>query len=249
VNGFFDPVVEAPFVMFSLPHLASVLLCGMLMIGMFVYRKQIRANPRLKNALRYSIAAVLIVLEGGLHIWYAVVGVWDARDSLPLELCSISLLLSIVMLFTRSRLLYQLMLFAGIGGAMQAVLTPNLYYPFPHFRFFHFFLAHIAIILAPLYLTWIEKYRPTWRSVGYAMIFLNVLLVFVGGIDLLLDANYMFLMGKPNTPSLLDYLGEYPYYLIVEEGVALLIFILMYVGFFRIPEWVRERKERQRSSS
>jgi hypothetical integral membrane protein (TIGR02206 family) len=71
------------------------------------------------------------------------------------------------------------------------------------------------------------------------MIFLNILLVVVGGTDYWLDANYMFLMHKPEGASLLDLLGPYPYYLAVEEVIAFVIFTIMYLPFIR---W-RRRQE------
>jgi hypothetical integral membrane protein (TIGR02206 family) len=241
MSGFFSPSATDAFVMFSTSHLISIALCMLIAISLFVFRKQIQSSRSARDFIRYFLAGLLILMEVSLDAWNISEGIWELDYNLPLELCSITLLLSIVMLFTRSRLLYQVLFFAGIGGALQAILTPNLAYAFPHFRFIQFFVAHLAIILASLYMTWIESYRPTWKSVGYAMLFLNILLVGVGAVDYLLDANYMFLIQKPDTPSLLDYLGGYPYYLIVEEFVALIIFAAMYVLFFQIPNLFRKK--------
>uniref|UniRef100_UPI0035E4413A TMEM164 family acyltransferase n=1 Tax=Paenibacillus alginolyticus TaxID=59839 RepID=UPI0035E4413A len=80
-------------------------------------------------------------------------------------------------------------------------------------------------------MTWIENYKPTWKSIGITMIFLNVILVFVGSVDSLLHANYMFLLHKPDTVSILDFLGPYPYYLIFEELIAIVIFIVIFLPF------------------
>ncbi len=164
---------------------------------------------------------------------------------MPLELCSVTLLLSILMLIFRSRWLYPVVLFAGIGGALQAVLTPNLAYAFPHYRFIHFFVAHSAIILAALYMTWIAGLRPTWKGVGKVMLFLNGLALMVWIVDRALGANYMFLTGKPSTPSILDVLGPYPVYILAEEAIALLFFSLLMLLFEVLPGgrlYVRLRK-------
>lgn len=243
MNSFFDPYIQDDFVMFSISHWISLIIFFVLMIGIYVYKSQIRSNLLLKNSIRYLILASLIIPEVALYIWYVVSDIWDIKSSLPLELCSITLILSIVMLITRSKLLFHILFFAGTMGALQALITPNLWYPFPHFRFFHFFIAHMAIILAVLYMTWIEKYRPTWKSIGLAMIFLNVLLLIVGGINYWLGANYMFLMHKPDTASLLDVLGPHPYYLFVEEGVALFLFVLLYFVFFVAPKWFKKGRK------
>ncbi|GMK46967.1 ABC transporter permease [Paenibacillus glycanilyticus] len=238
MTSFFARYVEEEFIPYSTSHtvvLASLVVLALLLYG---FRAGIRSNTLVKTIIRYGILAGLLVPQIFLYYWYASVGLWSVKYTLPLELCSISQMLAIIMLFTRSKLLYQIVFFAGIGGAMQAMLTPDLDYPYPHFRFFHFFIVHIAIILAPLYMTWIESFRPTWKSVWITMIFLNILLVAVGGTDYWLDANYMFLREKPEGASLLDVLGPYPYYIVVEEGIALVLFSLMYLPF--IP-WRRKQ--------
>ncbi|QHW35290.1 TIGR02206 family membrane protein [Paenibacillus rhizovicinus] len=229
--SFINPRISEHFLAYSPSHVV-VLAILLAFAGMlYRFRNEIRRRSSVKQTIRYGLLACLIVPECFLFWWYATEDLWNARYTLPLELCSISQMLAIVMLIARSRLLYQIVLFAGIGGAIQAMLTPDLVYPFPHFRFFHFFIVHMAIILAPLYMTWIERYRPTWKSIGITMIFLNILVVLVGGVDYWLDANYMFLKHKPEAASLLDALGSYPYYLITEEFIAVGIFSLMYVPF------------------
>ncbi|GIO67071.1 YwaF family protein [Paenibacillus cookii] len=228
--------MSEPFVPFSASHLLMLLTLVVFSILLYAFRFPLRTRPKLKRFLRYALAALLAVSQAVLDAWNIAEGAWSAAYTLPLELCSITLLLSVVMLLTRSRVLYGILFFTGIGGALQALVTPNLAFGYPHIRFFQFLVAHMLIILASLYMTWIEIYRPTWRSVGLAMIFLNAAAVVVGTLDYLLGANYMFLMHKPSTPSLLDYLGPHPFYLLVEEGIALLIFVLMHLVCFVLPE-------------
>ena len=50
-------------------------------------------------------------------------------------------------------------------------------------------------------------------------------------VNLAVGSNYMFLMRKPDTASLLDLLGPHPVYIFVEELIALTLFILMYIVF------------------
>ncbi|CAM3612946.1 TIGR02206 family membrane protein [Paenibacillus lupini] len=231
--SFFSRNGTEEFIPYTSAH--TVMLTALVVSALLLYffRSGVRNHNLVRTIIKYSILLGLLVPQIVLYYWYAVQGLWNVKYTLPLELCGISQFLAIIMLFTRSRLLYQIVFFAGIGGAIQAMFTPDLDYPFPHFRFFHFFLVHIAIILAPLYMTWIENFRPTWKSIWITMIFLNILLVVVGGTDYWLDANYMFLMHKPEGASLLDVLGPYPYYLAVEEVIALVIFTIMYLPFIR----------------
>jgi conserved hypothetical integral membrane protein TIGR02206 len=240
LSSFFARYTTEKFIPYSASHLAMLAAMIGLVLLLYCFRSGVRNHAPIKIIIRCGILLGLLAPQIVLYYWYAVQGLWDVKYTLPLELCSISQLLAIIMLFTRSSLLYQIVFFAGIGGAMQAMFTPDLDYPFPHFRFFHFFVVHIAIILAPLYMTWIENFRPTWRSVWMTMIFLNILLVVVGGTDYWLDANYMFLKHKPVGASLLDLLGPYPYYLVMEEIIALVLFTIMYLPFIR---WKRRQGE------
>lgn len=219
-----------------------------MILALFFCRKIISTKPIVRSIIKWLLVTSLVLPEICLQIWYVSIGIWDRTSSVPLELCSLTMFLSAIMLVTDSRKIYPLVFFAGIGGALQAVLTPSLDYPFPHFRFFHFFIAHLAIIIAPLYMTWIRGYRPQWVSIGWTMIFLNVAALVVGMINLALGSNYMYLMNKPSTPSILDLLGPHPFYLLVEELFALVLFVLMYTLFFAIPDRVRNSRNAQKKS-
>jgi hypothetical integral membrane protein (TIGR02206 family) len=230
--SWFDEQYDAPFIMFAADHWIALGLVVLFCVLLYAAREPIRRSAKLRAASRLLLIAVLAASEALLQLWYITQGVWRSSLSLPLELCGITLLLSIMMLVTRSKRLYEFLFFAGIGGATIALLTPSLDYPYPHFRFVLFFVAHGAIIAAPLYMTWIERYRPTWKSVFLTMLYLNVVAVCVYTANRILDANYMFLVRKPSTFSFLDYFGPYPVYLIVEELFAFILFALIYTLFF-----------------
>ncbi|MEK4005692.1 YwaF family protein [Paenibacillus sp. FSL H3-0333] len=239
---FWERARDSDFVMLSASHLVALSVIALCCLALFGARFALRSRSGLRLGVRLLLILLLAASEGGLHVWYLSHDSWSRSSSLPLELCGITLLLSIVMLLTRSRLLYSFLYFAGIGGAFIALLTPNLVYPFPHFRFLLFFIAHGSIILASLYMTWVEGYKPTWRSLFFTMLCLNLVAACVYAANKLLDSNYMFLMRKPSTFSVLDYFGPYPYYLLVEEGFAFVIFLLMFLIFFKLPELYTARR-------
>ncbi|UQZ37343.1 TIGR02206 family membrane protein [Paenibacillus sp. PK3_47] len=222
--------------MFSPSHFIALAVVILICILLYINRNALRSHPARRKLFRILLAGLLLSSEAALHIWYLSQDIWKNGLSLPLELCGITLLLSAVMLLTRSRLLYSFLYFAGIGGAGIALLTPNLVYPFPHFRFLLFFAAHGAIVLASLYMTWVEGYKPTLRSVFFTMLCLNIVAACVYAANTMLGSNYMFLAHKPSTFSVLDYFGPYPYYLLVEEAFALILFLLMYLVFFWLPQ-------------
>ena len=241
----FDAVIgsEYQFFAYSSPHIITLALFIFSIAALYFSRNWLKRGQRGRYG-RYLLACVLILCELTLNWWYVDQNIYSIKDTLPLELCSISLYLCVFMLLFNNRFIFQIAYFIGIGGAIQALLTPVLFYGAPHFRFFQFFIAHIVIILAVLYMAWVEGCRPTLKSVALTMGFLNVLLVIVLPINWLTGGNYMFLSKKPETGSLLDYLGPYPWYLLSMEIFALFFFLLLYLPF---SKGLRRLKVKNRS--
>lgn len=215
------------FVMFSAAHWSAIAAIVFAAILLFTLKDRINPNRKWER----FVAVTLLIMDIGYHVWLIGSNRWRLIDSLPLELCSLSLLAAIFLLWTGNRKLYPFVFFAGIGGALQAVLTPVLDLSYPHFRYFHFFYTHGGIILTALYFTWVKGARPTFKGVLQTMLVLNLLLPVIFLVNLLVEGNYMFLRMKPINGSLLDYLGPYPWYLLSLEAVAFLIFTILWFLF------------------
>ncbi|OXM15248.1 TIGR02206 family membrane protein [Paenibacillus herberti] len=225
----FQSEVTERFILFSPSHLVSLGLITAAVVLLYLFRRPLARSKPARG--RLILAALLAVCEILLNIWYFSNGIFQASSTLPFELCSISLYLSILMLLLRSRFLFHIVYFTAIGGALQALATPALGYAFPHFRFLEFFAAHGLLILSALYMVWVEGFRPTLRSVFTALIATNVIAAIVFVVNYLSGANYMFLARKPPTASMLDFLGPYPWYILSLEAAALLIFLALYLPF------------------
>jgi len=217
------------FTMFATSHLIVLALLAVAAITMFFLRKRLTEDRQRK--LEVGSAMTLIVMESLYHIWMYANGFWRAYDSLPAGLCSISLILAVVLLLTRKKVVYDILLYTGLLGATQALATPYLFYDFPHFRFIHFFYTHMLMVLVPLYFTWVKGFRPTIKSVLRLFIFLNLLMPLVMLINKLTGGNYMYLSHKPETASLLDVLGPYPWYILSLEGLLVSLSLLLWLIF------------------
>ncbi len=218
------------FVAFTPQHFAALGGCVLIVGLLYLLRRPLQQGSR-PRYMRWFLASMLILCEVSLNVWYVSEGIFQAKDTLPFELCSVTLYVAVIMLLTGNRRLFPFVYFAGIGGALQAILTPVLGYGFPHYRYLEFFIGHLLIILSALYMVWVEGLRPTLGSLFAAFGWLNVLLVPVWIVNRLTGGNYMFISRKPDTASLLDILGPYPWYLLSLEGVALLLFALLYLPF------------------
>src|SRR5262249_9972601 len=69
-------------------------------------------------------------------------GVVDWRQMLPMQMCDWGMVVVSVAMWTGSQRWFEVAYFWGIGGTLQAVLTPNLRYGFPDWRFISFFRLH-----------------------------------------------------------------------------------------------------------
>lgn len=223
--------MEPSFEMFSMAHLSSVMMLLFLIFLLFLTKKKWPLERITIKPIERFFALSLLIMEVLYHVWLFQVERWNWSNSLPLELCSISLVLTIVLLWTGNKHIYDFVFFAGIGGALQAVATPVLDISYPHFRYFHFFYTHFGIIITALYFTWVKGYFPTFRGIIKTMVALNLMLPCIFVINILLQGNYMFLRKKPTSGSLLDFLGPYPWYLFSLEIAAFLVFVCLWILF------------------
>ncbi|MYD59632.1 MAG: TIGR02206 family membrane protein, partial [Gemmatimonadetes bacterium] len=125
---------------------------------------------------------------------------------------------------------YEIVYFWGLVGATNAVVTPQLEFGYPQYRFFQYFIAHGGIVAAALFATWGLGMRPTGRSVLRVFVLLNLLAIVLIGVNLMLESNYMFLCQPPTTKSPFFFL-PWPWYLLFLDGVALVLFYVLFILF------------------
>jgi len=181
---------------------------------------------------RWIGAMIAAVLVGYAALFYVEQGIerslsWEY--SLPLELCNLVLVACIVSLLWPNRLSTEIAYFWGFGGVVQALLTPDITQGFPSWQYFMFFWSHGATLVAIAFLVSDRQLRIGAGSLRRMMAALNGYALAVGAADALFGWNYGYLCRKPGMPSLLDYLGPWPYYLVSLEAVALAVFVILYL--------------------
>ena len=213
--------------MFGLAHLA--ILCTVPALAAFLVAAQ-RNFSFSSKAIRFVLAFLLAAASISLYAYFAVTGARMFPDHVPLELCDASLWLLILCMLTLKPAIFDVAYYWAVVGASMSVLTPNLVNPTP-FLSIQFFVDHGLIVCATLYLIWSGQARPRAGSVARALIATNIYAALVGTFDFFFKTDYMFLRSKPPTPSLLDILGPWPWYILVCEFVALGLFLLLYLPF------------------
>ena len=182
------------------------------------------ASRALRLVLGYGLAANEIVWwifrysHEGVHL-----------VNLPLQLCDATVWLSVASCLTLQPFVVECAYFAGVAGAGMALLTPDLWSPWPSYPAIYFFLAHGGIVAAssvPVFGRMAPLRRGAWWRAFLALL---AYACAVGAFDWLSGANYMYLCTKPKSGSLLNAFGPWPVYLLPAAAVALVLFWLMYL--------------------
>jgi len=223
--------VGREFQAFSLEHLIAISLTLALPFGLAALLK--RWNSRvLERGIVVVILGALVVNYIGYLIFIRRLGEQTWAQMLPMQMCDWALIVIMITLWTGNRRWFEVAYFWGIGGTLQAVLTPNLRYGFPDLRFISFFVAHGGIIVGVVFVMLTRRLRPYPISIMRVFAWSEVYFVTAMIVDELTQVNYGFLLHKPEAFSLLSYLSDYrPLYLLQMHGLALVFFALLYLPF------------------
>jgi len=223
-----------PFELFGTAHFAALgalVLLNLLLLGFK------NAGDGTKTAVRWLLALILLVNEIAWHYWNYQTGKWTIQTMLPLQLCSVLVWAGALMLVSKNYRIYEFMYFMGIAGVIQALATPDLgIYGFPHFRFFQTFISHGLIVTSAIFMTVVEGFRPTWKSILRVALWTNTYALIIYFVNAAIGSNYLMLNYKPDVPSLLDLLPPWPVYILYMELIGVVSILLLYLPF-AIKDW------------
>jgi len=225
-----------PFELFGPDHIWAFIVSILLTITVPLYARH-KMSSRGQDLLGLVIG--IIVMSNYLS-WVALellAGTFEVTEHLPLHLCRFADLSIILVMWKKNYRMYEILYFWGLSGVLQSSITPDVSWAFPHFHYFRFFVGHNGLVLAVVYATVVYGMRPTFKSIWKALLAMNAFLVVALMANLILDANYFWILGKPAVPTLLDYMGPWPWYLLTGQFVALAHFGLAYLPII----WLNKR--------
>src|SRR2546423_9694293 len=194
---------------------------------------------------RIIIGALSLTLVVNYFVYLSLVGQFGAvswEQVLPMQLCDWAMVVIIVAMWTRRPRWFEVAYFWGIGGTVQALLTPNLPYGFPDCRFFSFFISHCGIIIGIVFLMLTYHLRPRAFSIVRVFLWTELYFIITLATDRFTGFNYGFLLHKPEAKSLPNILSDYrPLYLFEMHLLALAFFIVLYVPF-AIYDFARRKR-------
>ena len=229
-------LATARFSSYSTSHWAALAFgVVFLLVTIFAHRRN-PASKVAKVTLWILIIANLIAVFNTSASHYFFGRANDLTHVLPLHLCDLTSLVAAAALYTRKPILCELTYYLGLGGTLQGLITPNLYYEFPHPTYFAFFQLHLAIVIAslllPLGLGWRPR-RPLFKTATQVFAIICGYLLVVAGINLALGTNYAFLMHKPEKASLYDHLGPHPWCILSMLGLVIAALFVLSLPFIK----------------
>jgi hypothetical integral membrane protein (TIGR02206 family) len=223
--------MEPKFQPYGLPHLTVIFLTIVLPFALAAIVRRTKSQ-RIENVIIGALSALLILNYVVFLIFIRSHGVVNWRHMLPMQMCDWGMVVVIVAMWSGSQRWFEVAYFWGVGGTLQAVLTPNLSFGFPDWRFISFFTSHSTIIVGVVFLMLTRGYRPYPMSLVRVWQWSEFYFAVTVIIDKLTDVNYGFLLHKPEAFSILSFLSDsWPLYLLQLHAVALLFFLGLYAPF------------------
>ena len=190
-----------PFEIFGKSHLVTLLLRLAVAFLLPVFIKNSDLGNKVLIAKVLGISAITLELIKPFIWHYGLDFPWIKL--IPIHMCNLSTLFIGIFLLTEKRIFFEVSFFWGIGGGINALITPDIPKTFPDPQFILFFIGHGLLIIAIAYACIALKNRPTLSSVKNGIYVSLSILPIIYVVNMLLGppANYWYLGTKP--------IGEY----------------------------------------
>ena len=208
-------------------HLIVLSIILLAFILTIIFRMKLR-NWNNEKVFKIAITVFAILVEFSYKIWAISAGKGVLRTIFSLDLCSISLWMAWILMFTNNKKVFSILYFFSFG-ALSALLFPDIVEFGPdHFRFYQFFFVHGYIMWVVVYYIAVNKYSIKFKDYIRSIVVLipGGLVIFL--INLIFKVNFMFLREKPSASSPIDLLGPWPIYVF---GLVILAFIIFFIAY------------------
>jgi hypothetical integral membrane protein (TIGR02206 family) len=231
----------------TLQHLVSVAVFALAVAVMSSVGRRFRGTP---DERRYGIALSVCVWA----LWFGYQGYdiatkgFSARHALPLQLSDVTAAVAGLVFLFPNRKLQSLAYFLGLALGSQAVLTPDLTDGPTTISFWAFWIYHLFVVGAGIYVIAVQGFRPAWRDLRFALLVGLAYVAIVFSIDAVFDLNYGYLgRPTPSRPTLLDYLGPWPLRVVFMVLLASAVMCLMLLPWWLVDKHGKKQTARTTS--
>lgn len=221
----------------SEPHYVMLAITAAGVAGVIWWGRRHRGSDR-EIAARRTFAAVSLAVTVGMQIYWLTPDVRTVRNSWPLQLSDLADYAAAFALWTRGLRTSAFTYYVGLTLTLMAIVTPSLDNPLSDPRWWGFWIRHIFVVWAAVYLVWGLGTRPTWRGYRTTVVALVVWAVVAYTFNVIMGANYGYLVRTPATASPLDLLGPWPWYVLG----ALAFLMVLWAVVLTLPWTLAQRR-------
>jgi hypothetical integral membrane protein (TIGR02206 family) len=217
----------------SADHVAALVATAVLCVALPAFARN-RPGAWTRYLSR-ALAVALLAWVVAYHLVVSVRGSYEADSDLPLHLTDAATLVAALALWKPRPLLFELTYYWGLTASLLAVLTPGLDADdgFESFFYWHYFFTHSGVVVAALLLAFGLGLTARPGAVRRMFFATAAWAAVAAAGNALTGGNYMFLRERPETASLLDYMGPWPWYILAAALMALTLFALLDLPFRR----------------
>ena len=226
--------VEIEFHSFGAQHLGALTVFALCMLATVWCIRNFDQRQNLLFSRRLSIFLVItVVVFSAIKIYF---NRFNLLIDLPISLCNLFAILAPLLFWRPNQRRLEVLYYLIMAGTVQAMLTPDLYVGFPSNEFFKYWIVHGGLVVLVIHNIFAFQMYPRLKGVLITFGWLNIYSLGLYGLNLLMGANYLYLMHKPGNASILDLLGPWPLYILVGELLAMVFFALFYLPFIFIKK-------------
>ena len=195
----------------------------------FIYKN---CDDRKRNIMRKLF--VLLIIADELFKQYGLIthGNWTAND-LPFHLCSINIIIITYHSFKPNTTVDNFLYAVCLPSAIAAILAPIwTSLPLLNFMHIHSFTIHILLATYTVMLVIGGDILPDIKLVAKAIIFTCIIAIPIYGINLILNTNFMFLMGVEEGNPLLFFQEVFGFHLIGVPIIECFIIFVLYTPHY-----------------
>ena len=225
-------MVAQPFLIFGISHIATLVFIIAIAFLLPASIKNRKFEDKIFIGKIVGFFAIFLELVKPFIWHYSMNFAWI--ELIPIHMCNLSTLFIGIFLLTKKRLFFEVSFFWGIGGGLNALLTPDIPNNFPDPHFILFFVGHGFLMVAIAYASISLKNRPTLNSVKNGIYFSLVSLPMIYIINELLgpEVNYWYLASKPEGESLFNLFPDPPMHIPALIIIGTILFFVIYSPYW-----------------
>ena len=251
-DGFLGYGEKGDFKYFSLAHFLPIVLLIAAIVLTYVFRDKIK-NYKYEKYIRYSLAFLMMLVEMSYYWRMLYSGNPNREDLLshfPIQVCTISALLTVFLLTTESKQLFDYLAYVVLTLGMVPLITPAVIMNTGprYYRYYQFFLEHLIPIYSVFYFMFIKDRKIELKNIWKPF----VLLVPFGLIAVILNsniegANYFYLGTQTDGASIANIMpNNIVLKCFIYAAITISLFLILYGIYYLVNYLVNKYRNKDK---